>query len=221
MAVYYKLTNAQDQTRGPTQWGPGVSYVAMGSIDQGGCSDAYIHAYEHPLLAVLHDPIGANFGPTAHLWECESDDEPLRDRQMKLGVRSLMTLRRIELPEVTAEQRVRYAILCGKAVYHEPSWTTWADNWLSGVDRGRSSAVDAAVAAADAAVAWATACAAVAWATADAALAAADAAVAWATACAADATVAWATADAARATDAAWARVVDIDLIAIALEAVS
>lgn len=180
MTIYYKLTNAQDETQGPTKWGVGVTHVATGDpVRQPLCSNAYIHAYEHPLLAVLHDPIGANFGPTAHLWEAESDDEPLRDRQMKLGVRSLMTLRRIELPEVTTEQRVRYAILCGKAVYHEPSWTTWADNWLSGVDRGRSSA-DAADVAARA--------------------------------------VAQAAADAA---DAAWARVVDIDLIAIALEAVS
>ena len=149
MTIYYKLTNAQDETQGPTKWGVGVTHVATGDpVRQPLCSNAYIHAYEHPLLAVLHDPIGANFGPTAHLWEAESDDEPLRDRQMKLGVRSLMTLRRIELPEVTAEQRVRYAILCGKAVYHEPSWTTWADNWLSGVDRSAYAASYAAARAA-------------------------------------------------------------------------
>ena len=132
MAVYYKLTNAQDQTRGPTQWGPGVSYVAMGSIDQGGCSDAYIHAYEHPLLAVLHDPIGANFGPTAHLWECESDDKPLRESQIKLGVRSL-----------TTEHQVRYAILCAKIVYTELAWVRWANKWLDGTDRSAHAAYTA------------------------------------------------------------------------------
>src|SRR3990167_5691171 len=144
MTTYYKLTNAQDETQGPTKWGPGVTHTATGDISHGLCSNAYIHAYEHPLLAVLHDPIGANFGSTAHLWVAESDDEPLREGQMKLGVRSLTALRRIELPKVTDGQRVRYAILCAKAVYSDPVWVAWAEGWLSGADRSSDSAAYAA-----------------------------------------------------------------------------
>ena len=145
MTTYYKLTNDKDETYGKTMWGPGVTHTAIGDIAGGLCSDAYIYVYEHPLLAVLHDPIGANFGPTAHLWECKSDDEPLREGQMKLGVRSLTTLHQIPLPEITPEQRVRYAILCAKAVYTNPRWLIWADSWLDGTDRAARAAAESEI----------------------------------------------------------------------------
>ena len=146
MTTYYKLADVGDRTMRGTQWGVGVTHAATGDPAQGLHSDAYIHAYEHPLLAVFHDPIGNNFGSAAHLWEAESDDdEPVREGPISLGVRSLTTLRQIPLPQITTEQRVRYAILCGKAVYTAEEWVTWADNWLSGADRSRNS-IDRAVA---------------------------------------------------------------------------
>src|SRR3990167_3431744 len=146
MTTYYKLADVGDLTMRGTQWGVGVTHAATGDPAQGLHSDAYIHAYEHPLLAVFHDPIGNNFGSAAHLWEAESDDdEPVREGPISLGVRSLTTLRQIPLPQITTEQRVRYAILCGKAVYTAEEWVTWADNWLSGADRSRNS-IDRAVA---------------------------------------------------------------------------
>ena len=37
-----------------------------------------------------------------------------------------------ETPEMALGQQVRRAILAAKGVYTEPSFATWADNWLSG-----------------------------------------------------------------------------------------
>jgi len=44
------------------------------------------------------------------------------------------------MPQVTTEQRVRFAILCVLAVYHDPEFARWAEAWLSGVDRSAESA---------------------------------------------------------------------------------
>ena len=48
--------------------------------------------------------------------------------------------RRKFLPRVTIEQRVKFAILCAKAVYNEEAFNLWADRWLSGEDRSLESA---------------------------------------------------------------------------------
>jgi len=44
------------------------------------------------------------------------------------------------LPRVTTEQRVKFAILCAKAVYKDEAFNLWADRWLSGDDRTLQSA---------------------------------------------------------------------------------
>ncbi len=44
------------------------------------------------------------------------------------------------LPRVTTEQRVKFAILCAKAVYKDEAFNLWADGWLSGDDRTLESA---------------------------------------------------------------------------------
>lgn len=44
------------------------------------------------------------------------------------------------LPRVTIEQRVKFAILCAKAVYRDESFNLWADRWLSAEDRTLESA---------------------------------------------------------------------------------
>lgn len=160
--IVYKLTDENDRTRGGTQWGENVTHSAVGAGTEL-CTDGWVHAYEHPLLAVLHDPVHGNFGPSAHLWECETGGELLRDGQMKLGAKSITTLRRIDLPVVSPEQRTTYAILCARAVGADtvPRWTAWADNWLNGTDRSAAAAAWTVKVAA--AAAWTTAMRAAAW----------------------------------------------------------
>jgi hypothetical protein len=193
----YKLTDASGRTRGGTQWGEGVSHSGTGEGQL--CGPGYIHAYEHPLLAVLLNPIHAAFD-NPRLWEAEGVIA-LRDGQLKCGCVTLTTTREIPLPQITTEQRVGFAIRSALAVYADPEFMKWAQAWLDGVDRS------AYAAHAYAAHAYAARADAAAYAAADAA---AYAAAAWA---AADA--AWA---AAAADAAAYAAAVKIDLIVIAEE---
>jgi|GEM_PF-1370977 len=240
----YKLTDENDQTYGGCQWGEGVTHTADGL--GGLCTCHWIHSTTDPLLAVLLNPAQGRYDPaTAHLWRCSGvvgkEDTPSR---LKVGCTDATTIERIPLPVVTAEQTVRFGILCALEVYGEKKYVAWAENWLSGKDRtsgsaeaaARAAAVEAAdsswvrsshcsAAEAAATAAWAAADAAwAAWAAAKAATAAADADVAeWAAAEAG--WVAWAAVDAAAtaATTAAEAAtaVRPLDLIAIARRAIS
>ena len=143
----YKLTDKKDQTKNATQWGTGITHTANGEGDL--CGPGWLHAYEDPLPAVLHNPIhGAFIDP--HLWEAEGAGEVLRDGQMKIGVTRLTTVKRIDLPTISTVQAIAYAILCGKAVCDNVEWNRWADRWLSGEDRSKASARAAVYAAWDA-----------------------------------------------------------------------
>jgi hypothetical protein len=139
----FKLTDGDGQTRNGTQWGPGVSHSGTGEGEL--CGPGWIHAYEHPLIAVLINPIHANF-KNPRLWEAEGE-VGLRDGQFKCGCATLTTVREIPLPAITTEMRVRFAIMCAKEVCACLSWNAWADRWLSGEDRSAASASDAARAA--------------------------------------------------------------------------
>jgi len=172
MIKLYKLTDSCGKTWGGTQWGPGVSHSGTGKGEL--CGPGWIHAYEHPLVAVLMNPIHARFR-TPRLWEAEGE-VGLRNGQLKCGCKTLTIIREIPLPSITTEMRVRFAILCAKEVCADLPWNAWADRWLSGEDRSEA----AAGAAAEAAwAAWAVQAAS--WAAyAAQAAAAAAAAAAWA-----------------------------------------
>ena len=236
MITLYKLTDSCGKTHNGTQWWPGVSHSGTG--DGGLCGPGWIHAYEHPLIAVLLNPIHAIF-QNPRLWEAEGE-VGLRDGQIKCGCKTLTTVREIPLPAVTTEMRVRFAILCAKEVCADFSWNAWADRWLSGEDRTQAAAEASATraeASATRAEASATraraseraeaAWAAEAWA-ARAARAAAEAAealaswAAWAAWASAWASAAWASAAWASARAAAWAEVGHgIDIFEIAEKACS
>ena len=184
----YKLTDENGETYGHTKWGENVSHTATGT--EGLCSSGVIHAYIDPLMAAFFSPIHGNF-KHPHLWEAESEDEPVSDGT-KVGVKTLTTMRIIDLPEITTIQRVEIAIRCALAVYHNPIFVTWANNWLSDKNRSAAAAAEAAEAAE------AEAAAAAAWA------AAGEAAAAWAAA-----------GEAAAAEAAAWVARAKIDVISI------
>ena len=137
----YKLTDRRNRTKNRTVWGENVTHTTTG-IPAELCSTGWLHAYEHFLLAVMINPIHANFADP-RLWEAYGSGQILRDGQLKCGVTELTTVREIPLPVVTIEQRVRFAILCGKAVCPDKSWNGWADKWLSGEDRSVAKAAEA------------------------------------------------------------------------------
>ena len=160
-------------TQNNTQWGENVTHEATGDIQKGLCSDAWIHAYTHPLLAVFMNPVHARI-KNPILWEGKGEGEAKFESE-KCGFRKFTTLRQIPLPEVTDVQKITFGILCVKEVYKDPSWNQWADKWLSGEDRTKSSAYAASSAASSAARAAANAAyAADAYAASDAASSAAS-----------------------------------------------
>jgi hypothetical protein len=210
----YKLTDQDGYTRRGEKneclWGEGVSHSGTGEGDL--CGPGYIHAYTDPLLAVLLNPIHAALR-LPRLWEAEG--EVAKDGHgLKVGCVTLTTTRAIALPVITTEQRVRFAILCAKHVCKNEAWNAWADGWLSGADR----TARAAARAARAARATAARAARAAWSAAARAAAAAEErealSAAWAEVWAATAATAARTAAEARAA-------AELDLIAIAHEAVA
>ena len=134
----YKLTDQKGQTRNKTQWGEGVMHTAPGTGEL--CTSGWLHAYTDPLLAVLMNPVHANIADP-QLWEAEG--EVGKADGTKVGCAELTTMCRMELPTITTEQRVRFALLCALAVYKEPSFVAWANDWLSGKDRTREAAARA------------------------------------------------------------------------------
>lgn len=140
----YKLTTQDYKTRKGKQnectWGEGVTHSGTGVGPL--CSPGWIHAYTSPLLAVLLNPIHANLDDPI-LWEAEGDIG-LSDSGLKVGGRSLTTIKKIPLPILTREQKVIFAILCAKSVYKNPSYLRWADNYISGKDRTYAAANAAA-----------------------------------------------------------------------------
>jgi hypothetical protein len=141
MTKLYKLTNKKHQTRNNTQWGEGITHTASGSGEL--CSGGWLHAYTDPLLAVLLNPIHAAIKHPV-LWECEGEVGK-SDHGLKVGCARLTTIRQIELPVITCEQRVTWAILCVLGVYKYASFSAWAADWMSGKDRSEVAADRAAL----------------------------------------------------------------------------
>jgi hypothetical protein len=191
----YKLTDEHNETYGHTKWGENVSHTATGT--GGLCSSGVIHAYTDPLLAAFFNPIHGDF-KSPRLWEAESGDELVSDGT-KVGVKTLTTVRVVDLPEISTTQRVEIAIRCALIVYHNPDFETWANNWLSGKDRTEEAAAAAMAVAAMAVAAAAEWTAVAAW----AAMAARAARAAEAARAAAKAAAAEWTTEAAKAAEAA------------------
>ena len=130
----YKLTNEEGRTHDDMQWGPGVTHTAEGPPVGPLCSGSWIHVYSDPLLAVMMNPLHEDYD-SPRLWECRTKGRGKHDRGLKSGYRTVTTVRELPLPKVTTEHRIRFAILCTKAVCDLPAFVQWADKWLSGEDR--------------------------------------------------------------------------------------
>jgi hypothetical protein len=95
---------------------------------------------------VLHNPIHAEIA-NPRLFEVEVSGNTKNDNGMKRGFQKMRLVKEIPLPKITQEQRIRYGILCVKAIYIDSAFVVWADRWLSGEDRTKAAAADAAWAA--------------------------------------------------------------------------
>lgn len=170
----YKLTDQQMRTRAgkrnEVRWQLGVRVSADLSLPPECCTPGVVHCYDDPYVALLLNPIHANFA-SPRLFAAEWDGVRVDDRGLKAGVQHLTLVAELPVPVITTSQRVAFGILCTMEVTRNARWREWAERWLSGEDRSRAASYAAADAADDAAAAAAYA----AYADADAAAAAAAA----------------------------------------------
>lgn len=134
----YKLTdeNGSDTEH---QWGEGVTHVCVEECDLFG--KEYFLAYTHPLLAVVFTAWAGWKNP--RLWEAEGVVE-LNDKGLYAICSKLTTEKEIPVPAITAEQFVRFCILCARQCADMPSeWFSWSDSWLDGSDTSKESAIAA------------------------------------------------------------------------------
>jgi hypothetical protein len=157
----YKLTDQNMQSYDGFKWELNKWYEVSGEGEL--CSEGWLHFYDHPLLAVLHNPIHAQI-TNPLLFKAEVTGNNLDDDGIKCGWQKAMLVKQLPIPKVTTTNRIAYGILCAKEVYYGRDWLEWANNWLSGVDRIKRvvvvyAATYAAYAAAAATAATATAAA--------------------------------------------------------------
>lgn len=134
----YKLTDYNGKTRAgednELQWGPGATHTAKGK-GTALCSPDLIHAYQHPLLGVIMNPMHADFqNDNMRMWEAEGE-VVAKEGQLKCGVKTLTTLREIPVPVITKEQLVEFSIKVALRLYPLYSsdyFVQWASDWLDG-----------------------------------------------------------------------------------------
>jgi hypothetical protein len=107
------------------------------------------------LLAAFLAPLHVSF-PNPRLFKCEVSGEHLEDRGLKEGWQRMRLVKELVFNKPTAEQHVKFGILCALEANTSKDFALWAKNWLNGTDRSAKSAdyaaADAAAhAAADAA----------------------------------------------------------------------
>jgi len=137
----YKLVTQVLQAYGGFQYTLGEWTPMLGGAETL-CNSGWYHVYDHPLLAVLLNPLHRNLA-RPKLFECTYDGR-LRtrdDQGMKRGVRRLRLDKELPLPVITPCQCTRVAIYCAQPIQSCKSWAEWAKSWLRGKDRTSSSAM--------------------------------------------------------------------------------
>lgn len=140
----YKLVSQRMTSYGGMRWQIGEANEATGEGTEL-CTDGVLHAYRHPALAVLMNPIHADIARPV-LLEIDAS-EVVADDGTKVGTKRQTPVRVLPLPAITMKQRVEFAIRCALAVTDSPSFRAWAERWLSGEGRSAEAAWEAARAA--------------------------------------------------------------------------
>jgi hypothetical protein len=164
-----KLLHRNLTSHGGCQWTPGEWKSAPGTGEL--CTAGWLHFYDSLEVGLMLNPAHANISPDDLVaFSAEWRGKRLDDNGLKFGASEGRIVSPLSVPSITSDMMIEFGILCALWVGHKPSFTHWAEGWLSGRDRSQETAAWAAWAAAEAkAAAWAAA----AWAAAEAAAAAA------------------------------------------------
>jgi len=147
----YKLTDPDMQTYNGFQWELNVKRTASGASNKP-CSDGVLHAYADPRLAIIFNSIHANL-KYPRLFEVYTDTYIGTDG-LKWWSKSQILVKELELPNITINQKVEFAIRISLVYYKDEGYTKWADDWIKNIDRTEDAAIAAADAAAKAAAAY-------------------------------------------------------------------
>ena len=136
----YKLTDQNLQTYNGFQWEIGKKMTTSGEGEL--CGPGWLHCYSDPFLAVIFNPRHVNI-KNPKIFEIECGGLHIDDLGRKEGFTEMTLLKEIDLPVLTLNQKIAFGIFCSLEVYSAKEYLTWANNWLSGVDRTKKSAYDA------------------------------------------------------------------------------
>ena len=146
----YKITDRNGQTCHENiicQWGEGITNTATGD-GNGLCTDGFIHFYPDKYTAVFMNPIHGRYDPAQmRMFECEAEEPIIFDFSLKCGAKTVTTIREIEVPTLTLEQRIEIGIRSAMTVNKKPNFVSWAERWLDESDRTAKSAREVAWAA--------------------------------------------------------------------------
>lgn len=99
------------------------------------CSASKPHYYSTPALAAMMNP-GHGKIQNPRLWEAELEGDMRMDYRFRIACR-LRLLRELEMPQIGAEQRVRFGVEAAARIVSRGflGWHSWAKDWLSDSDR--------------------------------------------------------------------------------------
>jgi hypothetical protein len=103
----YKLTDQNLQTYYGFQYKRNRWVKVLCDSYEPLCTQYWLHAYEHPYLAVLLNPIHAQIR-NARLFECKWRGKIKNKSWLKLGVSEIILKRELELPVFTDRQKRRF-----------------------------------------------------------------------------------------------------------------
>lgn len=129
---YYKLLSQNLTSYNNTEWHIGVP-VTVSKEGNKMCTNQVLHCYNHPLLAVILNPVHANIA-NPRLFEI-SVDEIVANDGLKYASKSQTLIKELELPKISVEQKIEFGIRVVKLFCTNEKWNLWADKWLDGSDR--------------------------------------------------------------------------------------
>ena len=132
----YKLTTKDVTTHKGYKWEVGVEQVITTPGNKL-CSPEVFHFYDSPEIALLMNPAHANIENPV-VWEVKCDE--VAHDGTKGGAKRMTLVKRVPAPKFTRNQRTAFAIKTALAVYKNKAFVTWANDWLSGIDRSKGAA---------------------------------------------------------------------------------
>ena len=134
----YKLLSQDMKSYDNTKWKLNEIKEKSDKSKIGMCSSDVFHCYAHPILAILFNPIHADI-ENPRLFKIKIDGICNEDAT-KQASHSQMLYRELPIPEITLNQKIAFGIYCALTTCKKEGFITWANNWISGVDRSNNAA---------------------------------------------------------------------------------